>query len=71
MIMSSLGIFLIAFCFLLIWAEPAYAYLDPGSGSMITQIILAGLAGAVVVLKLFWHRLLALFGMGKRKKNNK
>jgi hypothetical protein len=56
---SRLTIFLFTLCFLLIWANPVYAYLDPGSGSMIWKSRLAGLAGAFVVLKLFWHRILA------------
>lgn len=68
--MSKLTIFLLTFFALLLSARPAYAYLDPGSGSMILQMILAGVAGAFVVLKLFWHRILALFGMGKKKKGD-
>ncbi len=36
------------------------AYIDPGSGSMILQMILGGLAAAAVFLKVFWHRLLVL-----------
>ncbi len=41
----------------------AYAYLDPGSGSMLLQRVLGGLAGLAVIAKLYWHRLLGLFGM--------
>ena len=37
------------------------AYLDPGSGSMILQVILGGLAAAAVFLKMFWHRMLVAF----------
>ncbi len=46
--------------------SPAYAYLDPGTGSMILQILLGGVAGALVVGKLYWHRLKQLLGMGPR-----
>ncbi len=53
-----------------VFPKSAYAYLDPGSGSMILQLLLAGLAGAFVVLKLFWHRVLALFGISKEKKGD-
>ena len=42
-------------------AAPAAAYIDPGSGSLIIQLILGGIAGLGVVLKLFWHRLVAPF----------
>jgi len=40
----------------------AHAYLDPGTGSMILQILLGGIAGMAVVAKLYWHKLKALFG---------
>jgi hypothetical protein len=46
-------------------ARPAYAYLDPGSGSMFVQLLLGGVAGAAVILRLYWNRLLALFGLAK------
>jgi hypothetical protein len=35
---------------------PAWAYLDPGTGSMMLQLVLGGIAGAMVVGKLYWHR---------------
>jgi hypothetical protein len=41
--------------------QPAHAYLDPGAGSMMLQIILGGLAGLAVGLRLFWHRMLGFF----------
>ena len=41
---------------------PAYAYLDPGTGSMLIQLLLGGFAGVLVVGKLYWHRLKVLFG---------
>ena len=41
------------------------AYIDPGSGSMILQMILGGLAAAAVFLKLFWHRLLVFLRIRK------
>ena len=36
---------------------PAWAYLDPGTGSMMLQLLLGGIAGAMVVGKLYWQRL--------------
>ena len=57
------------FALLLIGAmsRTAYAYLDPGTGSMIIQILLGGIAGAAVVLKLYWYKFKALF-VGRRAK---
>jgi len=43
------------------FALPAQAYLDPGSGSMILQVIAGGVAGALVAFKMFWHRIRAFF----------
>lgn len=42
--------------FLLILPAPAMAYLDPGSGSMIIQVLLAGILGAAFTLKMYWRR---------------
>ena len=46
----------------------AFAYLEPGTGSMIVQLLLGGLAGLVVVLKMYWERLRALFGVRRSNK---
>jgi hypothetical protein len=35
---------------------PAWAYLDPGTGSIMLQALLGGIAGAMVVGRLYWHR---------------
>ncbi len=43
-------------------ATPAHAYLDPGTGSMILQVILGGVAGMVVAGKLYWKRVRESFG---------
>lgn len=64
---SKLYVFLIMLWFLLVSTRSAYAYLDAGSGSMILQILLGGLAGIAVILKLFWQRILRLFGIKKQK----
>jgi len=34
-----------------------FSYLDPGSGSMITQAVVAGVAGVAVVGRLGWRRI--------------
>jgi len=45
---------------------PAWAYLDPGTGSMLLQVILGGVAAIGVALKLFWHRIKVAVGLGKK-----
>jgi hypothetical protein len=39
----------------------AWAYLDPGTGSYVLQLIVAGLLGALFTVKTFWARIVAVF----------
>lgn len=43
------------------------AYMDPGTGSLFLQLLLGGLAGAAVALKLGWRRLLGVFGLHREE----
>lgn len=43
--------------FVLAASKPAFAYIDPGTGAMLLQLLLGGIAGGLVILKLYWHRL--------------
>lgn len=56
---------LFGLCCVILFTSPAQAYLDPGSGSMLLQLLLGGVAGAVVVLKLYWQRLRHFLGLHK------
>jgi hypothetical protein len=51
---------------LVLLSSPAYAYLDPGTGSMIVQGLVAGLAVASAAVAAFWTRIRRLFS-GRRK----
>jgi hypothetical protein len=46
---------------LLMPCTPALAYLDPGTGSFVIQGIIAAVVGAGFAIKMFWHRIKALF----------
>jgi hypothetical protein len=41
------------------------AYLDPGSGSMILQILTGGVAAVAVTAKLYWGRILKFLRIRK------
>ena len=43
------------------WPLAASAYIDPGTGSMLIQGLIAAIAAIGVTLKLYWHKLVALF----------
>lgn len=48
-----------------------FAYLDPGSGSFLIQIILGGAAAVMVGLRLGWRYVWAsLFQRGTKEDNN-
>lgn len=50
-----------------VWMSQAQvdAYLDPGSGSMLVQLLLGGVAGAAVIMKLGWERFRDMFRSSK------
>ena len=35
----------------------AYAYLDPGTGSVIIQALIGVIAGVLITLKIYWYKL--------------
>jgi len=47
MIILSSGIFI----------SDAYAYLDPGTGSMFVTAIIGALVGVFITLKMYWYKL--------------
>jgi len=56
-----LGIFILTGLAQLTFAQEAYAYLDPGSGSYILQILIAAFVGGLFFLKTFWRSMRAFF----------
>ncbi len=45
--------------------DAGFAYLDPGTGSMLVQLLVGGAAAVGIGLKLYWHRLLRLLRIRK------
>jgi hypothetical protein len=58
---------LVALYFVCISETQVDAYLDPGSGSMLVQLLLGGVAGAAVIMKLGWERFKDVFRSSKAK----
>ena len=58
---------LIALYFVWMSETQVDAYLDPGSGSMLVQLLLGGVAGAAVIMKLGWHRFRDMFRSSSAK----
>lgn len=45
-------------------------YIDPGTGSIVLQAVIATVVGVGVALKLFWHRILVALGLRKPIKDD-
>ena len=43
------------------------AYLDPGSGSLLLQGLVGGVASAVVMTKVYWRRVKRFLGFGREE----
>ena len=51
--------YLVAVVLLIAVSRPAHAYIDPGSGSYMLQMTMAGILAVVFSIKLSWQRLKA------------
>ncbi len=63
---STLTTLLLVLLYTVSLPQEALAYLDPGSGSMMLQLLLGGVVGVLAILKLYWNTFTGLF---RRKKN--
>ena len=59
-------VLVVNFIYLFFTFSSAYAYLDPGTGSIIVQALIGFLAAIAVALKLYWHKFLRLLGIRKK-----
>ncbi len=46
---------------LCVMSTPAFAYIDPGTGSMFIQAAIATIAGMGVTAKLYWQKIKSFF----------
>ena len=60
----------IVFAALLVIVLPgsAFAYIDPSAGSIVLQLVLGGVAGILVALRLYFRRVTSFFG-GRRTRS--
>ena len=60
--------FFFAICLFAILNTSIYAYIDPGTGSIILQATVAALLSALYAIKNYWHIIKNYFSKFKRKK---
>lgn len=62
---------LLSIILILAVANQAHAYIDPGSGSYMLQILLAFIFGALASIKMFWLNIKEFFrNLFSKSKNN-
>jgi hypothetical protein len=62
---------IIIILFLLSIPKTAYAYIDPGQGSYVVEIIIALLLGGLFAIKVWWNRVKEFLFRRKDGKNKK
>jgi hypothetical protein len=67
MMISNIFTVTLAHFFANLFAPPASnaAYLDPGSGSIIIQVVMAVLLGGALILKVYWKKITSFFNKTK------
>ena len=45
-----------------ILSQNAFAYLDPGTGSYVFQVLVAAFIGGLFTIKIFWQKIKNFFG---------
>ncbi len=63
--------FLMATICLSLFATPAMAYIDPGSGSAILSALAGLLVASVMAVKGYWYKIKSLFVKSKKKEPEK
>ncbi len=68
---SNWAILCAIFLFALVMFPPsAHAYIDPGTGSYVLQIVIAGIAAGAFAIKMFWRRIRALFSGNRAQEDS-
>lgn len=62
------------FCYLVVLGTllpmPAQAYLDPGTGGMLLQLLVGAIAGSIVFLRLKWTQVKGFFSRKQHSPDN-
>ena len=61
-----MGVFLITEMLHYFIPGVVFGYIDPGTGSIILQAVVGAIAGIAIAVKLFWYRILKIFGIRKK-----
>ncbi len=45
---------------------PHFLYVDPGSGSLLFQLLISGLVGFIAFTKIYWNKIKGFFSKNKK-----
>lgn len=54
----------------ILWLQPAYAYIDPGSGSAIMSAIIGFFVAIGLIIKTYWYKFKSFFSAKDRSSKN-
>ena len=61
----------LAFTLTALMAQPAFAYIDPGSGSAIMSVIIGLFVAIGITIKTYWYKLKSIFTRNKKETKKK
>ena len=64
-------ILIISFVFIVFFYNKAFAYLDPGTGSIILQALLGAVAAGATYCSIYWQKVKEFFSRKEKKKEKK
>ncbi|MFH1479554.1 MAG: hypothetical protein ABIG92_07300 [Candidatus Omnitrophota bacterium] len=60
-LMCIAKIFIIICIFYIVFPKASYAYIDPGSGSFVIQLVIGALCGLSFLVKVYWRKIISFF----------
>ena len=63
MLIAKLGVFALSF-------KTLFVYLDPGSGSLLVQLLIAAIVGILATVRLWKTRVQRMFGIGEESEED-
>ena len=54
----------------LMWVDDAQAYIEPGTGSLIIQSLIAGLTGGLFLIKTYWSKIKTIWNKIKKPRKS-
>ena len=67
--MSKFNLLLLSIIYLILSITNTYAYLDPGTGSIILQAIIGFIAASIATISVYWTKFKLIISKIFRKKN--